>query len=168
MALEGIITRGQTGADQAGWRAARQFGIPTGGSMPRGFLTEAGPCPEFAELYRAVELETADYPARTKANVRDSDMTLWFGRNTSSGAACTLDACAAHGKRFYQVFHQGTPTRPSYVSGWIAKYDIRVLNVAGHRESKMVGIGDRVERFLCEVFRQLGLESHNHRNRNVR
>jgi hypothetical protein len=39
--LERIITGGQTGADQAGWRAARAAGIPTGEWMTRGFFTEA-------------------------------------------------------------------------------------------------------------------------------
>ena len=37
-----VISGGQTGADQAGWRAAEACGIPTGGWMPRGFLTEEG------------------------------------------------------------------------------------------------------------------------------
>jgi hypothetical protein len=49
--LDRIITGGQTDADQAAWRAAKAFGIPTGGWMPLGFLTEAGARPEFAELY---------------------------------------------------------------------------------------------------------------------
>jgi hypothetical protein len=39
--LEKILSGGQTGADQAAWRAARSFGLPTGGWMPLGFLTEA-------------------------------------------------------------------------------------------------------------------------------
>jgi hypothetical protein len=43
--LERIITGGQTGADQAGWRVAQAFGIRTGGGRPRGFLTEEGPRP---------------------------------------------------------------------------------------------------------------------------
>jgi len=34
-----IISGGQTGADQAAWRAARSAGLPTGGVMPLGFLT---------------------------------------------------------------------------------------------------------------------------------
>ena len=51
--LEKIISGGQSGADQAGWRVARAFGIPTGGAMPLGFLTEEGSRPEFAELYGA-------------------------------------------------------------------------------------------------------------------
>jgi hypothetical protein len=33
-----IISGGQSGADQAAWRAAKAFGIATGGWMPRGFL----------------------------------------------------------------------------------------------------------------------------------
>jgi hypothetical protein len=33
--------------------------------------------------------------------------------------------------------------------------EVRVLNVAGSRESRAPGIGDRVERFLLEVFRRL-------------
>jgi integrase len=41
--LEKVITGGQTGGDQAGWRSAREFGIPTGGWMPLRFLTEDGP-----------------------------------------------------------------------------------------------------------------------------
>ena len=51
--LDKVISGGQTGADQAGWRAARAVGIPTGGWMPLGFLTEDSPRPEFADLYGA-------------------------------------------------------------------------------------------------------------------
>jgi hypothetical protein len=57
--IERVISGGQTGADQAGWRAARAYGIPTGGWMPLGFLTETGPRPEFTELDGATQLETA-------------------------------------------------------------------------------------------------------------
>jgi len=46
--LAKIISGGQSGADRAGWRAARTFGILSGGWMPRGFLAEDGPHPEFA------------------------------------------------------------------------------------------------------------------------
>ena len=48
--IDRVISGGQTGADQAGWRAAKASGIPTGGWMPKGFLTEDGPRPEFAGL----------------------------------------------------------------------------------------------------------------------
>jgi len=42
------------------------------------------------------------------------------------------------------------------VVAWIVAHEIHVLNVAGNRESRAPGIGARVERFLADVFRQLG------------
>jgi hypothetical protein len=62
--LEKIISGGQSGADQAGWRAAQMCGIVTGGWMPKDFLTEDGPCPEFAELFAARAMPTSAYPPR--------------------------------------------------------------------------------------------------------
>jgi Circularly permutated YpsA SLOG family len=152
--LAKIISGGQTGAEQAGWRAAKAFGIPTGGAMPRGFLTEAGPRPEFAELYGAVELETGSYAARTEANVRDSDATLWFGSLGSAGYHGTVGAALEH-RRPVLVIQLGEQ-RPSDVKKWIDTHKYRVINVAGRRESLAPGIGERVERFLADVFRQLG------------
>jgi hypothetical protein len=51
--LECVISGFQTGADIAGIFAARDHGIPAGGAVPRGFLTEDGPRPDYAELYGA-------------------------------------------------------------------------------------------------------------------
>jgi hypothetical protein len=38
---------------------------------------------------------------------------------------------------------------------WIEAEEIRVLNIAGSRESRTPGIGEKVERFLAEFFRRL-------------
>ena len=48
---------------------AQAYGIPRGGAMPLGFVTEDGPRPDYAELYGAVELPTPSYPERTRGNV---------------------------------------------------------------------------------------------------
>lgn len=147
------IGGGQTGADQAGWRAARRCGLETGGWMPKGFLTEEGPRPEFASLYDAVETATDRYPERTEANVRDSDATLWFGSTDSPGAKTTLNACRGMGRPTL-IVRPGM--RPSEVAAWLRRQPrLRVLNVAGNRESKAPGIGDRVEAFLVAVFERL-------------
>jgi hypothetical protein len=61
--------------------------------MPLGFLTEEGPRPDFEELYGAVEMPTADYPARTRRNAADADATVWFGSTDTPGARATLGAC---------------------------------------------------------------------------
>jgi Circularly permutated YpsA SLOG family len=121
--------------------------------MPRGFLTEDGPRPDFAEEYVAVELASKDYKDGTRANVRDSDGTLWFGDFMSPGGRATLDACRFAPKPFLIVYRGAT--RPSAVVSWIEANGVRVLNVAGSRESKAPGIGARVERFVGEVLRQL-------------
>ncbi len=72
----------------------------------------------------------------------------------SAGGKTTLDACRAMDKPFMLVF-QGV-TRPSQVREWAEKHGVRVLNVAGNRESKSPGIGARAERFLEAMFRRPG------------
>jgi hypothetical protein len=153
--LEKIISGGQTGADQAGWRAARVFGIATGGWMPRGFLTEDGPHPEFAEQYGAAEMPTGSYPARTEQNVQDSDGTLWFGETTTAGAQATIGAAHKLRKPCLLIY-PGASFEPAHAVAWITENSIRTLNVAGNRESEEPGIGDRVEEFLGQVLHQLG------------
>jgi Circularly permutated YpsA SLOG family len=148
--LDRVVSGGQTGADQAGWRAARASGIATGGWMPADFLTEAGPRPEFAEMFGAVEMPGDGYPERTRANVRDSDATIWFGNPDSPGGRTTLRACTGFGKPVYLVI-EGL-TQPADVVAWVEAEEVRVLNVAGNRESTEPDIGDRVERFLIAVF----------------
>jgi hypothetical protein len=85
-----VISGGQTGADQAALRAARACGIATGGWAPKGWLTE-GPLDEEGHPFPKTvaspwlagwELLECDEPGWRpwpRANVRDSDATLWFG-----------------------------------------------------------------------------------------
>jgi hypothetical protein len=49
----------------------------------------------------------------------------------------------------------GKDVRPSDVAHWIEHTPrLAVLNIAGNRESKDPGIGERVERFLASIFRR--------------
>jgi hypothetical protein len=48
--IKKIISGGQTGADQAALDAAIKLGIPHGGWIPKGRLTENGPLPEKYDL----------------------------------------------------------------------------------------------------------------------
>jgi hypothetical protein len=152
--LEKIITGGQTGADQAGWRAAEAFGVPTGGWMPRGFLTEDGPRPEFAERFGASELPPDSAPAPSERNVLDSDATLWFGETTTSSAQATVGACHRSGKPCMPVYPAAS-FEPSHVAAWLADFKVKTLNVAGNSEAVEPGIGDRVEQFLRQILVQL-------------
>ena len=153
--LDKIVSGGQTGADQAAWRAAKKFDVATGGWMPEGFLTEDGPHSEFAELFGAAEGPTDSKCSPTEQNVRDTDATLWFGETTTLGAQATVEACHRSGKPCMPIYPAAS-FEPSHVASWILENKIRTLNVAGNREAEEPGIGDRVERFLGQVLQQLG------------
>lgn len=156
--IERVITGGQTGADQAGWRAAKAARIATGGWMPRGYWTEAGERPEFADLYGAAEIKAVDLvdtiKLRTWINARESEATLWFGDPSTPGGKATHNACQQFGRPFLTV-RQPDLITPGFVAGRVRDRPYRVLNVAGNRESKAPGIGEWVERYLAEVFRLL-------------
>ena len=168
--IERVITGGQSGADQAGWRAAKAAGIATGGWMPKGFLTEEGPRPEFAEMYGAKETPSQGYVKRTEWNVRDADWTAFFGDVDSPGAKATYRAFRKRYDRGldpgrHYVRERWTPI-VDYPSGgilygskkfaeWMNFHGVKVLNIAGNRESSAPGIGQWVEAYLTEVFRLL-------------
>jgi len=153
--LAKIISGGQTGADQAAWRAAAAHDVPTAGWMPQGFLTEAGPRPEFARSFGAVEMPSASWSLRSRRNVQDSEGTLWFGETTTSGALATVSACQEFGKPCLPI-DPCAEFEPSHVADWILQNQIKVLNVAGNRESSEPGIGARVEQFMGRVLQLLG------------
>lgn len=155
--IEQIISGGQTGVDQAAWRTAKSVGIPTGGWMPRGFLTEDGKRPEFAELYGAKEHSDPGYPMRTYQNVHDSHGTVWLGSVASAGYKCTHSATRKYRtSRPIMVAYDGCHSSPPLsVAEWIAWHDLAIVNVAGNRESSAPGIGAWAEVYLTEIFRLL-------------
>jgi hypothetical protein len=152
--IELVISGGQTGADQAGWRAAKAAGIATGGWMPKGFLTEAGARPEYGELYGAKEHDDWRYPPRTRANINWCDAMILFGDPDSKGsrlAMSIINNLAIRTPLLVVPNHMGP--RPEVAVRWIEKEDVKILNVAGNRESSSPGIGSWVETYLAEVFR---------------
>lgn len=142
-----IISGGQTGADQGALVAAKQLGIDTGGWMPRGFLTEAGPCPALADVYGLKEMPSADYPKRTRQNVKDSDGTVWIGdREDSRGFLCTEKWCDHYERPFLK-----RPVGAMVFRDWLLRWNIRVLNVAGPRASSDDLAHTRAAQFLINA-----------------
>jgi hypothetical protein len=167
--IERVISGGQTGADLGGWQAAKTAGIPTGGWIPKGCLTETGPRPEFIELYGVKEhsggtTTASRYRQRAMANVADSDGTLCFIDSDQILSTATMNA-QADCKRFRKLFrmigvrfsqagtHIARRDDPSETANWLINNRISTLNISGNRESKTPGIGVFVERYLAEVFR---------------
>jgi hypothetical protein len=102
-----------------------------------------------------VETPTARYPERTEWNARDSDGTLVLhaGR-PRGGTALTLRLLARQRKPTLRVDLDADPD-PGALAEWTASHRIRILNVAGPRESESPGIGARASRFLEAAFRPL-------------
>jgi hypothetical protein len=164
--LERVITGGQSGADQAGWRAAGACGISTAGWMPMGFRTEGrvledgslGPDeshPEFAGLYGAQAGESLEYRQRTRANVRESEAVVWFGDTRTRGGLLTLGLARIVGipALVVELGEDGRPTLPpEHFVGWLKDESVHILLVAGNRESNQPGIGAWVEAYLVEAF----------------
>lgn len=147
--LKTVISGGQTGVDRAALDAAMEAGIPVGGWCPKGRKAEDGPIPE---RYPLQETESADYPVRTKRNVRDSDGTLvLYVGLVEGGTAETVYAATRLGMPCLQVALDGDPD-PATVVAWIRQHGIEVLNVGGPRESKRHGAHADALAFLRRVF----------------
>lgn len=152
MILTKVISGGQTGADIGGLIAADWFGIDTGGTMPKGFLTLDGTSPWMAKKFGMKESLSPGYQARTEANVVDSDGTIRFARNFSSpGEKCTVRYIRQYLKPCCDV-DIASPTPHKQVATWILVNNIKVLNVAGNSETTSPGIRDFVEEYLGIVF----------------
>lgn len=150
--LTKVISGGQTGADVGGLRAAKRFGLLTGGKIPRNYLTENGYKPELGDLY-GLECHTSDkYPPRTYDNAKNSDGTIRFAKKwRSSGEILTLKAVSQYNKPHIDVDFY-TPIPHEEVVDWIVENDIKVLNVAGNCESTCRGLSEFVDNYLFTVF----------------
>lgn len=159
MLLKFVISGGQTGADLAGLQAAKQCGIKTGGYMCKGFRTVDGDRPEYHTLYQMRELDTTNYAVRTRKNVDAADLTCLFTDRFSPGSKLTRDCCKELNKPCLTLPAHWSGTSmlgdADYVIRELDEYNVRILNIAGHRESVCPGIQQSVYEFLVHTFSKL-------------
>jgi hypothetical protein len=140
-----------------GLLAARELGIETGGVAPQGWWTEEGPRPELLRGFGLIECDEPGYPARTRLNVIQSDATLIVGPYETGGSALTYAVAQENGKPGFNVPYSSATrlhVRETNLAGfceWLYVHRIRVLNVAGSRESSNPGIQDFTRQFLVEA-----------------
>ncbi len=151
MALERIVSGGQTGVDRGALDAALEAGFPCGGWCPRGRRAEDGaiPC-----RYPLRETSSARYIVRTRRNVCDSDGTLILSRGAPSGGTrATLAFARRMAKPWLAIDFDGTNDAEAAcrIRAWIAAEGIAALNVAGPRASACPDGGDRTRRVIALV-----------------
>ena len=131
-----IMSGGQTGADRAGLDWAIVHGFTHGGWCPKGRRSEDG---KIDPIYLLLETPTANYLQRTEWNVRDSDVTLIFtlAEKLDGGSKRTADFAVKLGKPWLHVHPR---VHPKYVARFLAKHQVKSVNIAGKRESSAPGI----------------------------
>ena len=154
-----IVSGGQTGADRGGLLAAMDLGLDWGGWAPKGWRSEDGAIPS---CYREKmqEIGSSNYLVRTRRNVADSHATLIVtnGYPLSGGTLKTRHFCE-EALRSHMVVSIDESDAVDKIQRWLVQFFEQehpvpfVLNVAGPRESKAVGIQKSTRRLLIESLR---------------
>lgn len=149
-----IISGGQTGIDRAALDSAIKLNIPHGGWCPKGRLAEDGIIPE---KYVLKETDTRGYSKRTQWNIRDSDGTLILIPDSpdkiSGGTALTLQEAKTKNKP-YLIISLSITTDIHEILFWLNENRIKILNIAGPRESQSPGIYAAATRLIENLLSQ--------------
>lgn len=143
-----IVSGGQTGVDRAALDVALALGYPCGGWVPRGRRAEDG---RLSDAYPLRETVSAHYAERTRLNVRDADATLVLGRGRPSGGTALTLALARQLRRPHLLVDLRRDAATAPVRAWLLAHRVKVLNVAGPRESSAPGIQAEAADFLIRL-----------------
>lgn len=152
---ERIVSGGQTGVDRGALDAAMALGIEHGGWCPRGRLAEDGVIPE---RYQLQQTRSARYSVRTRQNVVDSSGTLILCRGPLRGGTELTHRLAKRLEKPFLIVDLLQGPDGEEVWRWLRACDVRILNVAGPRESSAPGIALETCRFLTLLFASCGGE----------
>lgn len=142
-----IISGGQTGADRTALEVARELGLATGGTAPHDWQTDEGRDPSLAD-FGLKESEFHGYRVRTRMNVRDAQVTVWFGAIDTPGGHATKRACGDYEKPLVL-----NPTTEELVS-WCSRWMPRVINVAGNRRRTNPAVVAQVRQVLTPALQR--------------
>ncbi|MDH3567839.1 MAG: putative molybdenum carrier protein [Desulfobacteraceae bacterium] len=129
--LKKIIAGGQTEADQAALDIAIKLGIPHGGWIPKGQITETGSLPE---RFKLQEMQIDNYSECIKQNVIDSMGTLIISYGALTGDLDYARKMALrHRRQILAVdLNQLDDAKAAFLlNDWIQLYRIDVMHVIG-------------------------------------
>ena len=151
MIVEKIISGAQTGVDRAGLDFAIEYGIEHGGYCPKGRKAEDGRIPD---KYTLIETASSGYSKRTEKNLTEADGTLilYIGKITG-GTLLTANLCKNKNKPFFirDLDNLNKNDVKIKFNQWLKENNIKVLNIAGSRESKSP-IYKKAKEFLKLLF----------------
>ena len=153
--LERILAGGESGAEKAARAGRNRPRHPNRSYRVHGHSGRAQSAPPVGPARSRRRTAARESGRRGRNERADSDATLWFGDTTTALAQATVGACERLAKPCLPVY-PGAAFEPSHVATWITENQVRTLYVTGNHEDAEPGIGDRVERFLSQVLRQLG------------
>jgi len=131
-----IISGGQTGVDRAALDVALKNGIPCGGWCPTGRLDEFGKIPDH---YPLQELQDGGFSERTLQNVKDSDGTVViFSGELRGGTEQTVRFCVElqRSHELIDASKVATQDAAKLIADFVRKRKVKILNIAGPRESE--------------------------------
>lgn len=151
MKLLTIIPGTQTRVDCAALDVGPELGILIDDYCPKGRRAEVRTIPA---KYPMIKTSSAVYRVRTEKKVIESDGTLIFNaEQVSNGTAYTIKMAQRHKKPFLVVqLDQLNPKAAEEIHVWLKTNQIKTLNVARPRESKIPGINGLSFEFLRKVF----------------
>jgi hypothetical protein len=152
MALERIVSSGQTGAARAALEWAKERGTLHGGWCSRGRLAEDGPIPP---EYKMTECPTTDYHCRTKWNVKDSDgVAIFTIRQTLSPVLeRTVEFALGLRKPWLHLSAGGNGKEAAaMLRRFMKEHRIQILNVVGSKRSDEPDVGSFVKSTLTTAF----------------
>lgn len=155
MAISTIISGGQTGVDMGALDIALQNNINIGGWCPKGRYNENG---SISNCYPLAEAPLENPQCRTTLNILDSDGTLicTFNKEMQEGTALTFNLCTLFKKPVCVVnFNESIEKTVNIAKDFIVTNNIKVLNVAGNRESQSPGIYISTKDFLNALLLEL-------------
>jgi|WetSurMetagenome_2_1015567.scaffolds.fasta_scaffold11248_4 hypothetical protein len=166
-----LISGGQTGVDQIALNTAYALGIKTGGWAATNFHTCKGRAPflqskfDLQEIPGKMSLSEA-YVARSKRNVDDSDGTVCFSLIKSLGTGLTIGYCLTKRWRTLNdhcietkykpclvIEDLSAPDNSERIKRFLIENNIKILNVAGHRDEVVKGMAESIKTILTNALK---------------
>ena len=148
MSIHKIISGGQSGVDRSALDFSLLYKIECGGWCPKGRLAEDGIIPL---KYPLIETKEPEPIYRTMRNIESSDGTMIIYQGAmDKGSQQTVDY-AKKVSAPYILIDLKESFSSAQIKDWLIMNHVKILNIAGSRESNCHGIYKESFNFLNQI-----------------